>query len=88
MDKIDASATTAATVNRIAYAPPPSTRPATSTTDPVRPEPGFDAARQRAQERATLDNARDSSYQPDRSNREQTFGARFGQVGVTLDIKA
>ena len=88
MDKIADSATTAATVNRVAYAPPPSTRPATSTTNPVRPEPGFDAARQRAQERATLDISRNSAYQPDRSNREQTFGARFGQVGVTLDIKA
>ncbi len=88
MDKIGNSATTAATVNQMVYAPPPSTRPATSTTNPVRPEPGLDAARLRAQERATLDTFRDSSYQPDRSNREQTFGARFGQVGVTLDVKA
>ncbi len=88
MDKIASSATTASTTSRIAYAPPAFNRPATRTTNPVRPEPGFDAARQRAQERTTLDIPRDSSYQPDRSNREQTFGARFGQVGVTLDIKA
>lgn len=88
MDKTAASATTAATYQRIAYVPSPSTRPATSTTNPVRPSPEFDAARQRAQERATPDDTRDSSYQPQRSYRQQTFGARFGQVGVTLDVKA
>ncbi len=87
MDKTAASATTAATYNRISYAPPPSTRPATSTINPLRQSPAFDAASQRAQERATPA-ARDSTYQPDRSNVQQTFGARFGQVGVTLDVKA
>jgi hypothetical protein len=88
MDKTAASATTAAAFNRISYAPPPSTRPATSTTDPVRPSPAFDAASQRAQERATLDTSRDSTYQPSSQYRQQTFDARFGQVGVTLDVKA
>lgn len=88
MDKTVASATTAATYQRIEYAPPPSSRPATSTTDPVRPSPAFDAASLRAQERATLDTTRDSTYQPSNSYRQQTFDARFGQVGVTLDVKA
>ncbi len=87
MTKIDNSATPAATVNRMAYTPPPSTRPATSTTNPIRATPEFDAARQRAQERATPA-PQDSTYQPERSYRQQTFGARFGQVGVTLDVKA
>jgi len=70
------------------YAPPPSSRPATSTTNPLRPSPEFDAERLRAQERATLDTARDSTYQPSSPYRQQTFDARFGQVGVTLDVKA
>ncbi len=88
MDKIGTSATTAAKVNEMAYAPPPSTRPATVTTNPIRPEPGLDPTRLRMQERATLDTTRDTLYEPDRRYREQTFGARFGQVGVTLDVKA
>jgi hypothetical protein len=54
----------------------------------VRPSPAFDAASQRAQERATLDTSRDSTYQPSSQYRQQTFDARFGQVGVTLDVKA
>ncbi len=88
MDKIGNSATTAATVNQMVYAPLPSTRPATTTTNLARPEPGFDAERLRAQERATPDTTRDTLYAPERRYREQTFGARFGQVGVTLDVKA
>jgi hypothetical protein len=88
MDKTAASATTAATYQRMEYAPPPSSRPATSTTNPLRPSPEFDAERLRAQERSTLDTARDSTYQPSSPYRQQTFDARFGQVGVTLDVKA
>jgi len=88
MEKTTASATTAAAYQRVAYSPPPSSRPATSTTNPVRPSPEFDAASQRALERATPDTSRDSTYQPSSQYRQQTFAARFGQVGVTLDVKA
>ena len=88
MDKTAASANTAATYQRMAYAPPPSSRPATSTTNPVRPSPEFDAASQRKLERTTPDTSRDSIYQPSSHYRQQTFAARFGQVGVTLDVKA
>ena len=88
MDKTAASATTAAAYQQVAYSPPPSSRPATSTTNPVRPSPEFDAVGQRALERATVDDSRDSTYQPSNQYRQQTFDARFGQVGVTLDVKA
>ncbi len=88
MDTYNASATTAATVNRIAYSPPPSTRPATSIAKPVSLEPGPVGARQRPQERPMLEADRGTSYEPGRNDRQQTFGARYGQVGLTLDVKA
>ena len=97
MEKLDAA-------TRTAYEPPPSLRPATSTVKKSQPPQEFDAARLRAQERATLDTARESTrslprdrlkenvqetaYQPERGDRKQTFQGRYGQVGLTLDVRA